>query len=228
MDHSASLKTFLSLTEGVKNHLRYLAAIGCAGADCSEKSFGIIASWEICGINADIRQCRRCSLAGYGNRPVCGSGNPGARLMLIGGVPEPEDAFTGRPYSGPAGALLTRMISAMKLSRESVYITHAVKCRPPGGRPPSREAVNACRDFLHREIAAVNPKMILTLGETAALGFLNGSGPFSRIRGGFYKFNGIDVMPTHGPEHLLKSPSAKQEAWADIQQMMRAILNSGS
>lgn len=223
MDQSARLKTFLSLTEAAKDHLRFLSQLGCTEAACSEKSLGIISSWEICGINADIRACRRCPTAGHENRPVCGLGNPEARLMLIGGFPEPEDAFTGKPYSGPAGELLTKMISAMGLSRESVYITHAVKCRPPANRPPSRKEMKTCGEFLYREIEALRPKMICTLGETAARSVLEVFGSFSRIRGRFCKFNGIDVMPTHGPEYLLETPSAKQEAWQDIQQVMGAM-----
>lgn len=121
---------FAEIARDVSASLRYLAGIGCRGADCSAETLAIIRSWDMAVIRLNLMQCRRCRLAADRRRVVCGQGNSEADLVFIGGVPESEDDETGFPYSGPAGELLTRIIAAMNLTRESVYITHAVKCRP--------------------------------------------------------------------------------------------------
>lgn len=138
---------FAEIARDVSASLRYLAEIGCRGADCSEATMAVVRSWDMAAIRLDLMQCRRCRLEADRKRVVCGQGNPEADLVFVGGVPEIEDTQTGRPYSGPAGELLTKIIAAMNLTRESVYITHAVKCRPVdlisetgGSTPPTRTA----------------------------------------------------------------------------------------
>jgi len=226
--------TLLSITRQIQNHLAYLSSLGFKGMDCRRETLERINGWgcrpaaageSLSDIEAELRQCRKCRLAGSNARAVPGAGNPDARLMFIGGCPEPADEASGQPFSGAGGELLTRMLTAMALSRDSVYISHAFKCVPPGDNPPEPRDIKICRHFLFREIAVVAPEMICTLGDAALAALLDEKASCTRLRGRFHEFKGIALMPTFSPAHLLANPSAKRETWEDMKQVIARLGN---
>lgn len=230
------------LVSDIQNHLRFLAAAGGRGLDLTEKSLDIIRSWDrrdrsagppppdskplandLSEVFEGFSTCNRCRLAENRKGSVFGEGPQQARVMFIGFMPEAGDAETGRPYSGNAGEMLTRIIEAMKLDRSRVYISHVVKCLPVDDRLPGRWEAKACRRHLLRQIQAVRPELICVLGESAARALLGGDAPFSRVRGRFHVHEGIPVMPTYEPAHLLTHPSDKRHVWQDMQAVMKAL-----
>ena len=175
-------------------------------------------------IRADLGDCRRCRLSDGRKKIVFGAGDPGARLIFVGEGPGREEDLQGLPFVGEAGQLLTRMIEAMSYSRETVYICNVVKCRPPENRNPAPEEIAACSPFLLRQIQAVAPKVIVALGTFAAQTLLDSKEPISRLRGKFHDYHGIPLMPTFHPAFLLRSPEKKREAWSDLQQVMKILV----
>jgi DNA polymerase len=141
----------------------------------------------------------------------------------VGEGPGEEEDLQGRPFVGAAGQLLEKIIRAMGLAREEVFIANAVKCRPPRNRTPRPEEIAACRDFLLRQIRAVSPRVVVTLGAVATAGLLEAGGGISRIRGRFQQWEGIAVMPTYHPSYLLRNPERKREVWEDMKQVMALL-----
>ena len=141
----------------------------------------------------------------------------------MGEGPGFEEDRSGRPFVGPAGQLLTKIIQGMKLTREQVYICNVIKCRPPQNRDPLPEEIASCRPFLERQLAAINPEVICTLGTHAAQTLLNNTTPVSRLRGRFQVFNGIRVMPTYHPAYLLRNPERKRDVWEDMKKIMALL-----
>lgn len=169
-------------------------------------------------IKAEIGNC--CHLCKGCTQAVFGEGNPNAQLMFIGEAPGAEEDLQGRPFVGQAGKLLDKIIEAMALKRQDVYITNVVKCRPPENRKPEKEEIEACEGFLFREIAVVKPQVIVTLGATPLFSLLRIKDGISRVRGNWYEYKGIPVMPTFHPAYLLRSPDKKREVWEDIKKVM--------
>lgn len=177
-------------------------------------------------IRSEIGDCTRCKLHKSRTTIVFGEGKPNADLMFVGEGPGADEDLQGRPFVGRAGILLTKMISAMGLRRDDVYIANIVKCRPPQNRDPESEEVNTCIPFLHKQIRVVNPRVIITLGKTASQSLLKSRTPISQMRGKFHDWEGIPVMPTYHPAYLLRQEPDKQpkrEAWADLQQVMSCL-----
>lgn len=174
-------------------------------------------------IREDLGDCRRCKLSGGRTRLVFGEGNPEARLMFVGEGPGADEDRSGRPFVGAAGQLLDKMIAAMGLRREDVYIANVVKCRPPQNRDPEPDEAATCLPFLHRQIRSVKPEVVVTLGKPAARWLLGHEGAISRIRGQWRQWEGFPVMPTFHPAYLLREPSQKKAAWADLQAVMRRL-----
>jgi len=176
------------------------------------------------GIAAEIDSCRRCPLGACRKRSVPGEGNPGPELLFVGEGPGAEEDVQGRPFVGPAGQLLTRMIEAMGLARSEVFIANVVKCRPPGNRTPSAEEVGHCLPFLRRQIAVLRPKLICTLGNTPLRALLGDDTlGISRQRGRQLSFAGIPLIPTFHPSYLLRNPEAKKPCWEDLQTVLKAL-----
>jgi len=174
-------------------------------------------------IRADIGDCRRCPLCGERKNIVFGEGNPKAKLMFVGEGPGADEDAQGRPFVGRAGQLLDRMITAMKLSREDVYIANIVKCRPPGNRAPKPLESDTCIQFLERQIRALKPEIICALGTVSAQCLLGTDKPISVMRGRFHDRDGIRLMPTYHPAYLLRNPEAKKMVWEDLQKIMKEI-----
>ncbi len=175
------------------------------------------------GIRADLGDCRRCGLCESRSNIVFGVGDPNARIMFIGEAPGYHEDRRGEPFVGKAGELLDRMIVAMGLSRPEVYIANVLKCRPPDNRDPAADEIAQCLPFLNRQIAAVKPEAIVTLGKFAVVALLGRPVAITRERGTWVDYNGVPLMPTLHPAYLLRNESAKREVWADLKSVMKRL-----
>jgi uracil-DNA glycosylase family 4 len=178
-------------------------------------------------IKNDIGQdCRRCKLCSLGrSQIVFGVGHTKARLMFVGEAPGEEEDKRGEPFVGRAGQLLTKIIEAIGLSRDQVYIANVIKCRPPNNRNPEPDEVEQCEPFLFRQIDVIAPRVIVPLGKFAAQSLLKTVDPITRLRGRQFDYRGAALIPTFHPAYLLRNPSAKREVWEDMKKV-RAILQS--
>ncbi|MGA1794361.1 MAG: uracil-DNA glycosylase [bacterium] len=173
----------------------------------------------LAALQESARQCTRCRLSASRTRVVFGEGDPRARLLFIGEAPGAEEDRTGRPFIGRAGELLTKIIEAIGLSRDQVYISSVVKCRPPENRAPEQDEIAACKPFLIKQIQAIQPAVICTLGTVSTQVILNTRDPITKCRGKFYDVHGIRVMPTFHPAYLLRNPKDKKLVWEDMQRI---------
>jgi uracil-DNA glycosylase len=176
-------------------------------------------------IHAEIGDCTRCPLHLERTHVVHTEGNRKARLMFVGEAPGADEDAQARPFVGRAGQLLTKIIEAIGLKREEVLIGNVNRCRPPGNRAPTTEEATMCKPYLLREIAVVQPEVIVVLGNTAMKNLLDTREGITRLRGRFQDYKGIKVMPTFHPAYLLRDPSKKRETWEDLK-MVRDYLES--
>ena len=175
-------------------------------------------------LRAAIGDCRRCTLAPHRTHLVFGVGNPRARLVFVGEAPGRDEDQQGEPFVGRAGQLLTEIITkGMKLTRGDVYIANVIKCRPPENRNPEPDEVVSCEPFLLRQLELIGPEVIVALGKFAAQTLLRSKTPITQLRGRWYDYHGIKLMPTFHPAYLLRNPGDKRLVWEDIQQVMRAL-----
>ena len=175
-------------------------------------------------IKEDLGECTRCVLSRLGRKTIVfGEGDPHAELMFVGEGPGADEDEQGRPFVGRAGQLLNKMIEAMGLKREQVYIANVVKCRPPGNRTPEREEIETCSPFLLRQIAVIQPKAIVALGAVSARCLLGLSEPMARLRGRWFDFRGTRLAVTYHPAFLLRDPRQKKETWKDLQMVMEYL-----
>jgi len=171
-----------------------------------------------------IGDCQRCKLAAHRTHLVFGVGNPRARLVFVGEGPGEEEDRRGEPFVGRAGQLLTDIITkGMGLRREDVYICNVVKCRPPGNRNPEPDEVASCEPFLRQQLALIRPEVVIALGKFAAQTLLQQRTPITQLRGRWFDYHGIKVMPTFHPAYLLRNPADKRLVWADVQAVMAAL-----
>jgi DNA polymerase len=174
---------------------------------------------QLAALTAAAAGCTLCRLCEGRTRVVFGSGHPDAELMLIGEGPGAEEDRQGLPFVGPAGELLTKIIQAMEMKREDLYIANIVKCRPPGNRDPQAEEVAACRGYLEKQIALVQPRVIVALGKVAAQALLGNESPIGQMRGRWYRVQGVPAMVTYHPAALLRNQGLKRPTWEDMQQV---------
>jgi DNA polymerase len=160
--------------------------------------------------------CQRCKLAGSRTQIVFGQGNPSADLMFVGEAPGRDEDEQGLAFVGRAGQLLTKIIEAIGMKREDVFICNVLRCRPPNNRNPEPDEVAACRPFLEETIRLVAPRAIVTLGTFAAQALLETDEPIGRLRGRWREARGVRVMPTFHPAFLLRSPERKKDVWEDM------------
>jgi uracil-DNA glycosylase family 4 len=176
-----------------------------------------VASSRSAGIRADIGECTRCKLHTLGRQQIVfGTGSMNADLMFVGEAPGADEDTQGVPFVGRAGQLLTKMIEAMGLRRDEVYIANVLKCRPPGNRNPEPDEIQTCQPFLFRQLASIQPKVVIALGAFAARTLLDTEAPISKLRGRVFDFRGAKLIPTFHPSFLLRSPGNKREAWEDL------------
>ena len=173
-----------------------------------------------------VSTCTRCVLHQTRTQTVFGTGNPGARWLIIGEAPGAEEDRQGEPFVGPAGQLLTQMLRAVGLARSDAYIANMLKCRPPQNRDPRPEEVTACSDYLSRQIELVSPRLILVVGRIAAQSLLAQDLPLGRLRGRAHSYGAgrIPLVVTYHPAYLLRSPGQKRKSWEDLR-LARRIVN---
>ncbi|MFH1481390.1 MAG: uracil-DNA glycosylase [Pseudomonadota bacterium] len=174
-------------------------------------------------LRAIIGDCRRCKLWHGRANLVFGEGTPQARLVFVGEGPGKEEDLEGKPFVGEAGRLLTRIIHAMGLTREEVYICNVVKCRPPNNRDPEEDEIRTCIPFLRKQLDLIRPQVICALGRVAARGLLEKEIKITQERGKWQSYEGIPVMPTYHPAYLIRNPSAKRPVWEDVQKIMTLL-----
>ena len=201
---------------------------------CSKVLTAQEAEAELGRLDADfVKGCRKCRLHEHRTQTVFGVGHPRADLVFVGEGPGADEDAQGVPFVGRAGQLLTRMIAAMTLTREQVYICNVVKCRPPGNRTPTDDEMETCGPYLFRQLAVLRPKVIVALGRPASQTLLMTRIPITKLRGEFHDFPppalahvglpSTKLMPTFHPAYLLRNPPAKGDAWEDLKQVMRFL-----
>ena len=214
----------------IRNSLRLLSANGWRGFDCSDQTLAKLEKWgqgpqdpteTLEDIRTDLGDCRRCRLAQERKHIVFGDGNFQAKLIFVGEGPGFDEDQQGKPFVGAAGQLLTRIIEAIKLTRNQVYICNIIKCRPPQNRNPKPDEIDSCYPFLERQIASIRPYIICALGTFAAQTLLKTATPISKLRGRFHEYKGIKVLPTYHPAYLLRNPDMKRAVWEDMKLLMK-------
>ncbi|PIP40450.1 hypothetical protein CO110_03360 [Candidatus Desantisbacteria bacterium CG_4_9_14_3_um_filter_40_11] len=174
-------------------------------------------------IENTIQGCKKCRLSQYRKNIVLGTGNTDAPLMIIGEAPGEQEDIQGQPFVGAAGQLLTKMLAAIHIERENVYITNVVKCRPENNREPHHDEIEACNPYLIAQIKVINPKIILCLGNFATKTMLGKTEGINILRGKIFDYQGIKLLPTYHPAALLYHPALKRDAWIDMQLLQKEI-----
>ena len=179
--------------------------------------------WE--PLERQVAGCTRCVLHQGRTQTVFGVGNRNAKLMVIGEAPGAEEDRQGKPFVGRAGQLLTAMLAAIDLPRDEVYIANILKCRPPNNRDPEASEAAACTPYLERQIALVNPRVLLAVGRIAAQWLLDTDEPLGRLRGRAHQFGpqAVPLIITYHPAYLLRSPGQKRKAWEDLKRVQNLI-----
>jgi DNA polymerase len=191
-------------------------------------------SGPLARIKVEAEGCRRCPLWEHATQTVLGSGSASGPLMFVGEQPGDVEDRQGEPFVGPAGQLLDKMIEAMGWTRATVYIANTTKCRPPGNRNPQPDELDQCMPFLHAQIAAIAPRIIVALGRPASNQLLGTDAPISALRGRFHDYAratsdrvSLKIMPTFHPAYLLRDPDKKRLAWADLKLVMAELARLG-
>ncbi len=231
--NESSTQLLPEIREDLKAYFQYMKGLGYQGVVLSENSVRILERWNKGGlaetldtIQVDLGACQRCKLHKGRKHIVFGAGNPRAKLAFVGEGPGYEEDIQGEPFVGKAGQLLTRILRAIGLTREDVYICNIIKCRPPGNRNPEPDEIAACIPFLRRQLRAIGPGLICALGTFAAQTLLATKTPISRLRGNFYTYEGIRILPTYHPAFLLRNPAKKADVWEDMQKLQEAYEKS--
>jgi len=215
---------YLSIVKAVEAHLEEAKESGLEEIPVQVKS---APPEKICRTLDDVSEwlgdCRRCKLNSTRTHIVFGTGSTQPDLVFVGEGPGAEEDEQGKPFVGRAGQLLTKMIEAMGLTRDDVYIANVVKCRPPGNRNPEPDEIAACTPFLENQLKVLKPKIICTLGAFAAQTLLKTEEKISKLRGRFHPYQGIQLMPTFHPAYLLRNPAEKKSTWEDIQMIMKEL-----
>ena len=179
---------------------------------------------ELAAIEARAKVCVKCAeLSRCRTNVVFGTGNPKAEIMFVGEGPGHDEDIQGLPFVGRSGELLTKIIAAMGYTREEVYIANVVKCRPPENRTPLPEEVANCLPYLLSQIELIQPKVLVALGATAVRALLDVHLGITKMRGHWYTFRGIPIMPTFHPAYLLRNPPAKKEVWEDMKAVLQKL-----
>jgi len=178
----------------------------------------------LAAVRVEIGDCTRCKLHTLGRRQIVfGVGRPDADLMFVGEAPGADEDIQGIPFVGRAGQLLTKIIEAIGLTRDDVYIANVIKCRPPQNRNPEQDEVDTCEPFLFQQVDVIKPKVVVALGTFAARALLRTLDPISRLRGRVYDYRGAKLIPTFHPAYLLRNPSSKRDVWEDMK-LVRTLL----
>lgn len=227
MSHSPDQSDLGGLVGQLKEFLEFQKNLGWSYLPWSPKNpenretVPVVIHDSLTALSKAIKECRNCPLVRERRQAVPGQGASKARLMFVGEAPGVEEDLQGQPFVGPAGQLLTKMIQAINLQREVVYITNVVKCRPPENRQPLEDEIKACRDFMEEEIRLVEPEILVALGSCAAQTLIGSKEKISALRGRWLDFHGRRLIATFHPAFLLRNPDAKREAWEDLKKVRR-------
>jgi len=172
------------------------------------------------GLREKVLGCQGCDLCGTRTQVVFGVGDESADWLIVGEAPGEQEDLQGEPFVGRAGLLLNNMLAAVGLSRETVFIANVIKCRPPGNRDPGPREIEACLGYLHRQIALIQPKMILVVGRVAAQTLLQSDAPVGRLRGQVHTYEDVPLVVTYHPAYLLRRPVEKRKSWEDLKLAM--------
>ena len=189
----------------------------------SQQALDPLTRFSLAQLETVAQQCTACQLHRGRTHVVFGIGNPQAELMFVGEAPGRDEDLQGEPFVGRAGQLLTRIIEAIGMKRQDVYIANVIKCRPPNNRNPEADEIARCEPYLIRQIALVQPRLIVALGTFAAQTLLKTKLPISQLRGRFHTYQGVRVMPTFHPAFLLRNPDRKRAVWEDMQMVQREL-----
>lgn len=203
-----------------------LADSGASATETATSHLPENCTWD--DLRERVASCSRCILAQSRTQAVFGVGKRDADWMIVGEAPGAEEDRHGEPFVGRAGNILDEMLRAIGESRDSVFITNIMKCRPPNNRDPEASEAAACRDYLQRQIELVQPKILLAVGKTAAQNLLGSSDAVSRMRGKEHQFNGIPLVVTYHPAYLLRSPAHKRKSWFDLCLAMQLATKGGA
>ncbi len=209
---------FIEIIGDLKHYIAYQKSLGTEFLPGAAKKIPHHQS-TLTDVRRELGECKRCKLNLTRRHIVFGEGSEKARLVFIGEAPGEDEDRQARPFVGKAGQLLTRIINAIGLRREEVYITNIIKCRPPHNRNPQRDEIATCEPFLDKQLEIIKPTIICALGTFAAQTLLKTDEKISQLRGRFYGYRGIKVMPTYHPAFLLRNPYKKKEAWEDIKKI---------
>jgi DNA polymerase len=213
----------------LRDYVRYLQRLGVTelplppSLGAPRSAAPVPAVTQLQQLEESVRHCDRCRLHQGRTQVVFGTGNPEADLVFVGEAPGRDEDLQGEPFVGAAGQLLTRIIEAIGLRREQVYLLNVVKCRPPNNRNPRSDEVAACRPILQAQLDCLRPRVICALGTFAAQTLLQTEERISRLRGRFHKLGEINVMPTYHPAYLLRNPQEKRAVWQDMQAVRRLL-----
>ena len=207
------------LLERLEEKLKFFSQLGMEFISSSPSS----EDSSYLSLKERIIHCQKCALSQRRKNAVPGEGNLGAELMFVGEAPGHDEDIQGRPFVGKAGQILTKIINAMQFKREDVYITNVVKCRPPDNRNPSREEIEKCQEYLLEQLEMIKPRVIVTLGKVATDFFIRSSLGMTALRGNFYEFGDIQVMPTFHPSYIIRNEGnikIKKMVWEDMKKVM--------
>jgi DNA polymerase len=207
---------FVQIVAQIKGHLRYQKALGIQTLLTQGKRKERL---SLDAVRQELGECTRCRLHEGRNHLVFGAGNPHAALVFVGEGPGRDEDLQGKPFVGRAGELLTRIIEAIDLTREEVYIANIVKCRPPHNRDPKPDEIQTCLPFLLKQLEAIKPRIICCLGTFAAQTLLGTEERISSLRGRFHDYKGTKLMPTYHPAFLLRNPQFKRDVWEDMKRI---------
>lgn len=218
-----------NIVENIKNVLEFYRALGFESLPIQLKvrSRGAVVRNKDIALKAlreEIGDCKRCKLWSKRTNIVFGEGNPNTKLMFIGEAPGKEEDLKARPFVGDAGMLLTRLIEKMGFKREDVYIANIVKCRPPMNRDPEIDEIGKCKGFVEKQIEIISPMVIISLGRISALTLIGDAKlKITAIRGKFFDYKGIPLMPTFHPAYLIRNPKDKWLTWTDAQKVLEIL-----
>jgi DNA polymerase len=220
-------ETVATVVRAVQQYVYYLQQLGVEALPLQVSTDAAAWSFRPPGalrqLEDSVRDCTRCALHRSRTQVVFGAGDPAADLVFVGEAPGEAEDRQGVPFVGPSGQLLTRIIEAMGLRREQVYILNIVKCRPPQNRDPHSDELAACRPILQAQLDCLQPRVICTLGKFASQALLQTDESISRLRGRFHTLGEIPVMPTYHPAYLLRNPHEKRVVWQDMQAIQKVL-----
>ena len=216
----------IEVINDLKSYLKYLQGLGiqslpASGMEINNPSPSQMITLD--EVRKELGDCTRCKLHRTRKTIVFGEGNEKTKLMFIGEGPGYDEDVQGRPFVGKAGQLLTKILQSINLPREEVYITNIIKCRPPQNRNPEPDEIQSCNPFLMKQIDVIQPKIICALGAFASQTLLKTDAKITALRGKFYDFEGIQVIPTYHPAFLLRNPERKREVWEDMKKIVELL-----